>query len=644
MRYITLFGILLVFWNSFETQAQEEAVYEKQVDSATVLNKKFEYYLEDKDTIYNGRWQIRKKPRVIVDSADNQYRSELIRQEYVNNQKQGDLLARKTVFSIEVSDGDLEDYNVQVPVTGMADEIEGSFANDAPVGRWRFNRIKLEKASSVDTLRNVEANFSFADRPSGDFVIRIPVDTLYVSGQFTDKHIMSGEWNFWYKDETGRPYTFVFEDGYLTKIKRGRRTKYEYPKSEQEKVLIDLDEVFLQYVELSSDIGEKELETMNVRFFQLLVEGFNVLKLNPFELKVHIPGGFLLNKPKVAVPYYPLDSVEAEKYRDFDAQLYAIYEPLEELLSKSAFNMERYDDSMIAVLFKEGKLLEKKILESKKTMEVLNLPAAKYLDRSSLLVDYYDLCFGKDSIFYELKEEKHYTYLTFTCDTADSKFDQFQDLIDQYHANYVRIDTLARDLLADLIKEEEVQKLEERIIELSDQMDSIRDEQPRLYDTSLSKKYFENILDYKESLLTRYAERYYDEKIERGEELIDCMEKMKLQLAATDSLNKKEEKVTELFFEEQLNLYTYSEITVNLYEDLYRAYRKKLLPHLVESLTTFDVKSCEDFNKRLKLIGKVQLRLIQLVESEEAKKVNRKIRRRDGVEKILEKLELMDNY
>ncbi|CAN5169389.1 hypothetical protein BH23BAC1_BH23BAC1_22970 [soil metagenome] len=181
-------------------------------------------------------------------------------------------------------------------------------------------------------------------------------------------------------------------------------------------------------------------------------------------------------------------------------------------------------------------------------------------------------------------------------------------------------------------RDEEIFQLAEKIQKAADSLDY------NLYNPSLTIYYKNSILRLKEEKLTQYLKQDSADRAESVASLIQCFEILQTKLHDGKYLAENAVIVDEAYMEERLNPYTYTRMNVRIYEKLYNSYRDKLVPFFLLNLDP--TKDCDSFILEIDNLKKLQVFMINSLETRNARELERRIRNSDSPSTIINKLEI----
>ena len=160
--------------------------------------------------------------------------------------------------------------------------------------------------------------------------------------------------------------------------------------------------------------------------------------------------------------------------------------------------------------------------------------------------------------------------------------------------------------------------------------------------TNLSlQKALNGILETKETLLKSYAEmEESDAKLEFGKNTLECLDNLGTLASALGQLPEKGQLIDEKYQDAVWNPFTATIMDEAVKKRITSAYKNVLVPYILETVSA--PIACENAVGTTQLLADIQKRLMELRE-EPTKKLERKLRKEQNPEVILELLGVVSN-
>lgn len=638
--FVVLLQILLPVRHSYgqDTKSQTDSIW---VDDNYFIQKDFRYRTSRNDTIFHGRHSLFLKPYLQDTMVARPYNYERLEVNFNQNQKQGPFLQKLVSFYPDISRLDVEGGYVNIPYRGERAEVRGQFEENRPSGQWFFSRFEQNIGEAADTVLFLYASFGPEGRLDQQFRISDRNEGEVINGSFNEEGRFSGSLDVMTIDEGNLVASYNFEDGLLTAIRLAGegiiRPAYLENSGEfnfQQHTLDSLYTKVLSYYLQAVPVEERNrlLEPLNTLFrsFKSLSGGNSVLTN-------HLPGGYNVTPPSVKLPVYEPDSREIQFIEETYNRLSSLHRQADSLMHVSAFSLNRYADRELASLYARSALLRNKVSRQRNIFEVLSGPLQEHINPEWFLNRRLREISLQDTVTYTFNEKQFQEVVDFSFEKEGlSPFEQYQAYISRLEDAYAEINEQSVEQLQELQLDTRLQEREERITVLSEEIDELADSLVlNLYDREISEAYKQSFVTFKERLLDRYANMETRERVSSTENVINCLESLKARLEDAQRLAQQAAIVDQAYMDKHLNPYTFTETDVRLYENLYSAYRDKLVPYVVQRMTPSE--SCDDFLQKADNLERLQDFMLSALEGN-PRRLDRRARPQDGAETIIRKL------
>jgi len=644
-----LFNIILLVLLSSWAKAQKVQSY----DSTYTINNtkylaKYEFYLSDKDTIYNGKFELSQQ----FENQEDIYEYLSVDGQFIENRADENWILTEGSFE-PTGDGYYKDYTYSYDVNGHEFMAVGKFIAGKKSKTWKLYDWQIRNSQITDTTLTASINFE-DDKAKGEFQLNIENNVL--EGNLDEDELTQGVWSFYRLDEDGIKKLvkeWVFEDNILVAMRLHREDEVQQIKINDpynsnlsgEKIALNND--FLEIVELKARLYNQELlekykeeDNISNLYFTLLDNLELVDKTFSPITKSNI-------KPSISskLNASPLKEKEEELLNDIESKLQKTQEKTQTILSNPQINIASMSTNKVA----EFKNVLEEIRQNflKPTEEILSLhndDQLKYFDRDKL-VQYKINLKNKSSVIEILNK-----------DTISANYEIQSDLSflnDDTQSNLSRLSTLldALDNEIDLIKENlkeflsEIQK-EEKLVELEKAMLAKYEKTKSLADSLITGEHdnfaeidvAQAIINFADGELEIYSNLpTAEEKIIAIEPLINCFNRTEELIYTIQKAPESIYKINDAYTEEVFNPYTFTNMEEKSKPPIYKAFNEMLLPGIFQNMQKLTCDNMNDYQANFKILYD---EMIDVLNESNTNRMERKVKRAKTAEKAAEILEM----
>lgn len=614
-----------------------------RVNERYFIQRNFPYTLSGRDTVKQGKYELFLKPYVKDTFLAQDYQFEQLLLNFADNVKEGPFILRSFSFKPALAELSPEGGNIQIPYSGTNSNLRGQYKSGNPTGQWLFGRYSQQLKEPADTVLRLMTFFNKNGIPNQEFSLYLGEQGEEMSGGFAENGSFDGLLVLRSREEGGNTsFSYRFEEGLLTGITgpddRLIQPRYEAGNAGELKIREHaLDSLFPKVISYYLPEISGEEKNILLQPLRSLAQAFKELSARHSVLANYLPGGLNLKPPTIKLPVYEPDSRETAFIQETYQRLFRLQNSADSLMELSAFRLNRYSYRELASLYARDQLLQDRIRRQRSIFEVLSGPLQQHINPEWFMSRRLEEISRKDTVTYLFNDKQYTEEVDFTFETEGLSPSE------QYEAYVLRLEEMYTDIsrqMAAKLKEQRLdtrlQEQEEQITALSAEIDQLADSlQLNLYSPEISRAYKNSFVEYKETLLQQYARMPAGERKDQVRYIINCLEKLRSGLESAGTLAQKEVAVDLAYTDNRLNPYTYTEMSVRLYEKLFNTYREKLVPYLVEEM--LPAENCEGFLQKASQLEVLQDFMLEALSKKPAR-LERRVRPQDSPEAIIKKL------
>lgn len=638
-RQVTYYWVLflLTFFNCEVSLSQKKQsdFSSQKLQTGCNLEIQRSYIVSKKDTVLVDQYDA----LLFGFSADSISTVSRTTLNLVLGKPEGDYYAEHTRFTISDAHPSYKNFRVLQTIRGSAHYTYGKYRGGIPIGSWNQYTVEINDRK-LDTLEVCSFRFDNRGYRVGLFEWKNIRDNLSFKGEFKE-NMPDGNWEFTVHDDkaiTGK-IRFTFVDGLLTQISSGD-IKRDFISSEMEdQVDYFLHEVIQPYLR-KSRTGNNELDSLVAYAGNVL--SHHAKDIFPVPILPYL--SFVNHQavyPQIILPIFALDNETEAFISELIQSLKSLQEKSEQLLNKPEIVLAAFSNKELAEELAKVQLLNVRLNEVSGMMETMQSTLLKHLDWKDVLQNGYfrmsrhhTVLYDSQNRIFELKRPiKDY-------DENNTLTANWTELIDWLNSDFHSATDQINKFVVDKEKNKQLDELQTSILRHSRKIDSLLNttEFPEL---NFVHTYKNGVTQFRNLLIQRFNEFDEAEQLVKGPDIVNQYEKFVELVESTPNWIRMHEYIDMKYHYLYLDPNTFVERIELLYDHLFSAYIGKLMPFVMNELN-FKFNHVDEFEKSFQNINLLQQRMISILD-ENARLLNRKIKRGDSPSKILEKLNLILN-
>jgi len=627
-KHFLVFIVVVLFYNTLFAQKEQNVFWRKPVGENAIKEVSYNYILVKGDTILNNKYEV-----LLLDyNPDSVSRVQKLILNYLNGRIEGDFYLESTNFITKNDFPGYSDFKILQSIKGRAIYSSGNYKQGVRNGKWHQYEVDIDDRNQ-DTISAVSVRFDNRGRWNGTLLYS---ETKFnFIGDFKENYPNG----IWEGKANGIEFEYVFDDGVLHSIHVGNnKLDLIRDASITEFIEYPIDDLFVSYIS-KNKLGNEKSDSVSKLVSQHIVQ--IVSHFTPSKelvSKFHDASGF--DQPKIRLPLFPFTG-EDSKILSQTLSLYEILAPkIDSILIQPDLVLSCHDDNEIAQSMAVFKLIQLRLAVMSNLLQASKTKIGKHLNWDLLSKE----VVRRLNHIYEKKYEclnENYVYTSerIKYDENQSSFENLFSQINYLDSLYrVYSKTIDRQLETVRIGEE-LDGLQREFTKVSLEIDSLIEE---IYiPTEYRAEYKVGFRNFQDLLITRFKESIVKDDIESTKLLIKEIIQLRFLLEQTSIWVKTHQVIGDKYRYLYLDPNTFEERVELLYEQIFRTYERKLMPFIINQLS-FNFNNIDEFTKTFENIDKLQKRMLAVLD-ENPRKLNRKMKSRDSVEKALEKLELILN-
>jgi hypothetical protein len=649
LKYIIFtISITIFLINASDAFAQNIQTYDSTytINDRTFLAK-YEYYISEGDTIYNGKFKLSQQ----FENQDDIYEYLAIEGGFIENR--ADEKWKLTEGSFEpTGKGYYKDYTYSYDVNGHEFMAMGKFMAGNKTGAWNLYDWQIRESVITDTTLIAEINYE-DNNAKGNFSLKIENSVL--EGKLGEDELAEGTWAFY---RIINPQTkvlvkeWVFKDQLFVgqKLYRNNETieiKIEAPAKDSLSIeTIIVDEDFLKIKELKGRIyNEKLLEEYSQEdkvsnlFFSLLS---NLRLVDEKFLPITKTGitptistklrSSQLSEKEIAL----LEAIKNQvKINSDKAQL---------ILQNPQINIASIAEKDITTLKRVTEIiLQEFIVPSQEIISLYDKDQLKFFNRNKLIQYKLNLLneksienvLNKDSLTSEYQIETDLSFLN-NDGIELLKFSKFSKAIEE---ELELIDKNLSKYLNEVQKEEKLVEMEEALLAKYERTKYLADSLiTGEHDNFAGIDVAGAIIDFADAELAVYSNLPSpEEKIQAIEPLINCFSHAEELIYTIQKAPESIYKINDAYTKEVFNPYTFTNMEEKSKAPIYKAFNKLLLPGIFQNMQKLNCNNMRAFQANFKILYD---EMIEVLNEDNTNRMERKVKRAKTAEKAAEILNM----
>ncbi|GCD78911.1 hypothetical protein AT05_01880 [Schleiferia thermophila str. Yellowstone] len=633
---------MLLTISDHQLNAQQKNHFSKKTSLSkdSVRYVYYDYILQKEKIILHGLFEY----YLDIQHSDSLKQLYLLNAEFNNGKLNGKYKCGKVKYRLDYENVRPSVTNMKIPLSGTISHIEGSFANNVPVGKWIFTTSKIDNQVYVDTFQvstipvengKINGYIEFHDRTKN-----LSWNLKTIQGQ------LSGTSHLFFRDYIDDTCKMYFSDGIPMYIVCKDTVIFTEDDAENYTDIEPDSSIYYYFISrIPSNLKDRELMTALLssitNFFIHFDYNFqnNGPEFSDETLRIETPNLF---KSLFSLPVANVSEADKKFLTNCLHQLYLNQSLLDSALAifnTLLISQNNIDHSLKVGLLEKYKSTTRDLIHK---ISALNGKYSAFISKEQWIINMLD----------DLRQNREFT-ISHKGTFVDGKiripeeidFSDWKVVLDTLVTFYIReIENLLSEAKnAEKIRKsnDEYHQLVEKIEEVADQIRKILSSDGSFFfSNSITEKYrkaYKELLDLQLSNLVDYSDS--NRKLIAIQSL-KCLNDILEKLKNTSNLQTLSDNVHNKFHKLEFNPYTNTSITEIQHPRVHKAYREILLPRLIHMLgETATNGNCDEFSDKYQNIETV-LKFMLETDDSKMKSYNRKIRRKDNFETLIKKLSL----
>ncbi|ADR23431.1 hypothetical protein MATR_27190 [Marivirga tractuosa] len=645
-KYILLKIIALLLLSSW-TQAQNIQIYDSTytIDNTKYLAK-YEYYISEEDTIYNGEFSLSQQ----FENREDIYEYLSLEGYFIENRADETWKLKEGSFE-PTGDGYYKDYTYSYDVNGHEFMAIGNFIVGEKTGVWELYDWQIRNSKISDTTLTASINFE-KGKAKGEF--RLSIENNILEGEIGENELTQGTWSFYKVSHSGEKELikeWIFDENSIVAM-------HLYRNEEVQKIIIEkpisadlltenllLDHKFLEIIDLKAKIYNEQLlkkykeEDKISNLYFTLLENLDLVdqSFSPIT-KSNI-------KPEIKskLQAAPITEKELALLQKVKEKFETNQEKAQSILSNPQFNIASVSTNKVAEAKNVLEDINDFILIP--TQEILALhenEQLKFFERDKLIQYKIDL------------RDKSAINSIFNSDTLSQDYEfQSQLNFSNNQSNLFRLFALMNAIEVELIliKEhlheylQEIQE-EEKLVELENAMLAKYEKTNYLADSLITGEHdnfagidvAKAIVDFTDAQLAFYSNlTTIEEKTRAIEPLIQCFNRTEELIYTINKAPESIYKINEAYTKEVFNPYTFTNMEEKSKPSIYKAFNKLLLPGIFQNMQNLSCDNIRAYQANFKVLYD---EMIDVLNEENTNRKERKVKRTNTAKEAAEVLDM----
>lgn len=597
-----------------------------ELDAHTIHDVTYHYILSKSDTLFTDEYQS----LLFSYHPDSVSNVRKLRLNYENGLLNGEFYLEKAAFRSNNSFPSYRSFRVQQPIRGNSLFASGMYSNGLRTGTWTQYDVTID-GREMDTLNTITTSFSKNGNWHGPFSIHDTLITL--QGSF-EANFPSGTWS---GNIGNKPFELSFKNGVLYSLKTDNYLIHLSDETKQEFKTYNLHEIFSDYIHVTV-IGENAPSDVIYLLADEIAQSIRGFVPNK-NLTESTNKQYVFDAVQLKLPVNRLSDIDAatlehlkQKHQQLTQDVYTLINDPNLILSCT--DDLQLGESMAALHIASDRLKE---------MDAVFLIAGSYLNHH---INWKPIIQTSTNRINQIAEREYdclnerrkitiaqqpYNENQSPINNLQLQLDVISNLFDQYNSS------LSRQLL-EVQFDEELKAIRQEFITARE----IFDRELALLDVNYYKEeYVEGFTHFYTLLTQRFKAASDRSEKEQMEDVLNQLKKLTTLLSQTGEWNRIHDVITESYKYMYLDPNTFEERKEILYVQLYKTYERKLMPFVISQLR-YNFNHVDEFAASFENIGIVQSKMINVL-GNNPKKLNRKLKNRDQIDKVIEKMELKLN-
>ncbi len=647
-RILVLIITLSTFISTHTTKAQKTLLYDSIVNIDGVLyHGEFQYYINKKDTIYNGSFNLTQQIDEV--SNNNSFSISSVKGQFNKNTPVNEWIIRQGEYT-PTNRGRLEDYSYTFKINGSEIHTNGIYKNGVKSGQWEIYEWKIKNSNIQDTINfgripyindTIHGNFSFYDHRE-----RL---TGYIFNNFT-----SDKWLFYSKDFNGNTRLlkeWVFEDNILVKKilyngdkkselnlinnKNNNAVIEEMQVSENYFVITDLQAAINNPTLYKEYSAKEDLENLYFKIINELKSAVSIL--HPISKNKITP----LIKAKIyKLPY---SKNETAFLKTIQSNYNESNNIIKQLHKDVQINLARLSTRQVAYYMNIAESIAEIFLNDITTFvyhyQIGNL---EYVDRNLLIERNITI---KDNIDIKLNFNDTITTENYRLNHINkniSLLEQLKVFTDDIVIELNEIKDSVDSYVQDIKKEKDLSEVEsilfQKYEETKNLADSLISEQN---DDIAGFTVNKTLIEFLDLTVKNYSGlESTEEKNKAIEGTLACISKTESLIYILENAPENYYTIRDAYTREVFNPYTYTNMQEKIKPPIYKAFEEDMLPTLYSKLKSMTCENIADYTENFNILFEGMIKLLKT----DTDKLERRVKKAKGAKKAAEVMGFQLNF
>lgn len=544
---------------------------------------------------------------------------------------EGDFYLEKTLFKVSDSIPGYENFLVLHPINGNTVFSVGELNGGIPINKWYQYHANIN-AVKTDTTSKITVSFDNKGEWSGNY--SYSSEKLLINGHF-DNNLFS---NIWKARSENDSIQLRFANGFLEEIIFGNRDSIKLDFADS----IQMEETSLRVLisYLTRTLPKHPATNEVIRLLDII--SFSVEHFIPDErmLLPTMKKPFPFDIPQIKLPVYQYTEQEMTIMRANKIKANGLLKNLDSILTLPEVVLACHNNVDVANSVAALELAKRRLKVLECFLEAMISETGKFLNPDKQISLTIAELNENTSQSYECQGTSYTYTLERTSLHGFSGQEFILNQIQELHTLFTEHNKIIHQQINHYHFNENVKQLRANFSNQIQLLDSLKDE-IQIDNPNFKKTYTTGFDHFKTLLANRFSLAIQNDDMEKAILHLEELNRLILLLGKTDSWNKTDLYITDVYHYMYLDPNTFVERKEPLYDRLFKAYQNKLMPFVLRQLS-LDFNSVSEFEKSFDNIFSVQKKMIDILD-ENPKKLNSKIKSRDNADKITEKLDLILN-
>ena len=598
----------------------------------------FEYKIVNEDTVFNGPFRMEQSS--LDGLLNNGDRFFFFEGNFIEDLPQNNWIFQFGEFQ-KGSGTAVSNYQYNVKINGSQHDASGILRDGKPQGKWVHEVVRIENSEVGELL--FRSTIQFEDGiPKRNF--KIEDENYVLLGRFLRDGLAHDRWELYPKNGLGSAETWVFSDGRLDRIVVNSAQQMDiipaFTKAITNELIVNLDERYTELLRLRqklSNVGSVALDEGMVKMLAANADYYQKVD----KIISAVGKSSFMPEFKVKVAHYSLSDTDRTHLDSIVFLSNEANKMVKGMLESTQLRLLKLSDEEVLYLMTLVETLSMEWLNP--MLEIgqhYKNGILDHIDRNNLTRLWpRNAPESSFEIAYEFDQQQKVR-------TFNSSYNGFggENIVKELHAlaesMHHELSTIEQKLnkeRAQKEREEELAQLEEKLIAeetyLNTSIDSLSQ---GLSDPE--KSVIEGIKTRAAVLLSEYSsQEESDQKLAQARQLISCFPNMDTLATEVAMLPARWEEIQQEYRDDVWNPFTAIVMSEQIKKRITESYRKVLIPFYLDQIT--NNLSCTNTRQLVQSLTSVHNRMLELKE-EDTKKIERKLKKEDDAEVIIELLEI----